>query len=107
MLVVYKISLPQNQDTKAFVAFMRKEYLPATTGPTRVGGFHKLVLNRRLDQPEASGTEFQLQLEWSGVSEQVHLGLGDASARVAARWLEFGATLERLGSYEACFEDDK
>ena len=35
-MIIYRIKLPEEQDTEAFVKFMRDEYLPAVwKGPTR------------------------------------------------------------------------
>lgn len=66
-MLIYRITLPKNQDAEEFATFMRKEYFPAVhKGATRIGKVTGLVLLA----PSATNAtrDFLLQVGWSGLS---------------------------------------
>ncbi|WP_102126986.1 hypothetical protein [Deinococcus planocerae] len=98
-MIVYRIELPKEQDTEAFVTFMREDYLPAIhTGSTRVGQVLGLAVWQEEPDSEREGHTFLLHVEWSGLGgDYAQLRLDDEA--VEGRLATFGARLQRLGFY--------
>ncbi len=98
--IIHQITLAEQQDAEAFVAFMRDEYFPAVRkGPTRVGQVTELRLLQR-DGTQRSH-RFIWLVGWSGIlpSTGWRPGLDDDS--VASELSNtFGATMKRLDEWQ-------
>lgn len=67
-MLIYQITLPQDQDADGFIAFMRDMYIPAVhKGPTRVGQVTGLALL----QSRTATHEFFLHQGWGGLQNAV------------------------------------
>jgi hypothetical protein len=99
-MIIYQINLPKNQDTKAFVKFMREEYFPAVhKGQTRVGQVTDLVLLERQNAFEGDdlGNEFYWHVGWSGFPDgNAHVD----DEKIAHKLATFKAEIKRIGAYE-------
>jgi hypothetical protein len=98
-VIIYQISLPKKQDTKAFVKFMREEYFPAVhKGPTRIGRVTDLRLLERQNEIEGHDVvqEFFWHVGWSG--QPTGKVLVD-DEEVIRRFQSFKARVKRIGSY--------
>ena len=99
-MIIYQITLPQNQDIESFVTFMRDEYFPAVhRGQTRVGQVTGLILLERQNEVTADDVrhEFFWHIHWSGQPTGIaHV----ADSEVKTKFETFKANVKRLGSYE-------
>ena len=99
-MIIYQINLPKNQNTEAFVKFMREEYFPAIhKGPTRSGQVTDLVLLERQNVFEGDDVrnEFYWHIGWNGLS------IGNAHVddeKIKRKLATFEVEIKRLGSYE-------
>jgi hypothetical protein len=90
-MLIYKIQLPKGTDAKAFVTFMREEYIPAVDkDSTRIGKVSDLVLF------QGDTTNITGQFFWhvNGVLKDPHV-----DAEVQSKFNSFGARLEFFGDY--------
>jgi hypothetical protein len=99
-MIIYQINLPKQQNTEAFVKFMREEYFPAVhKGQTRIGQVTDLVLLERQNafQGDDVRHEFYWHVGWSGFPD----GNAHVDDQEVTRKLEtFKAEVKRIGSYE-------
>ena len=99
-MIIYQITLPKKQNTKAFVKFMREEYFPAVhMGQTRVGQVTDLILLQRQNAFEGDDVknEFFWHVGWSGQpTGEVHVD----DQKVARKFGAFKAEVKRIGSFE-------
>jgi hypothetical protein len=94
-LIFHQITLPEQQDSDAFEAFMRDEYLPAVNmGPTRVGEVTGLTLLRGVSGTHERTHTFLMQVSFDGLAH------GDAwvdDEEVQRKFESFDPRDERLG----------
>jgi hypothetical protein len=91
-MLIYQISLPKQQDTKAFVTFMREEYFPAVhKGPLRIGQVTDLVLF------QGNVTDITHEFVWhvSGLLNDPRI----SDEEVLRRFDSFGARVKFIGDY--------
>lgn len=90
-MLIYKIQLPKETDVKAFVKFMREEYIPAVDKEvTRLGKVSDLVLLK------GNTTDITDQFFWhvDGVLSDPRVG-----EEAQSKFKSFGARLEFFGYY--------
>lgn len=90
-MLIYKIQLPKETDVKAFVKFMREEYIPAVDKEvTRLGKVSDLVLLK------SNTTDITDQFFWhvDGVLSDPRVG-----EEAQSKFKSFGARLEFFGNY--------
>ncbi len=98
-MIIYQISLPKKQNTKAFVKFMREVYFPAVhKGQTRVGQVSGLTLLERSNEFEGDDLshEFFWHVDWDG---QPTGKVSVDDEKVARKFESFKADVKRIGSY--------
>jgi hypothetical protein len=99
-MIIYQITIPKKQNTKAFVKFMREEYFPAVhKEQTRIGQVTGLVLLERQNAFEGDDveSEFYWHVGWSGLPDgNAHVDDENIAHKLAA----FKAEIKRIGSYE-------
>jgi hypothetical protein len=112
-MIIYQISLPEKQDTEAFVKFMQAEYFPAVhkgvtretaldraTTPGESGQVTDLVLLQAKPEGRTTGCEFFWQVGWSGPGlAKLKVGFQLDDETVAGKLESFKAPIERLGFY--------
>lgn len=104
-MLIYQITLPQDQDADAFISFMRDSYIPAVhKGPTRVGQVTSLALLHS----RTAADDFFLHVGWSGLPRGVEHegdwrdlpGVDGSDEEQLRRTLEsFGLRVHSLGTY--------
>jgi hypothetical protein len=96
--IIHQLTLPEDQDAEAFVAFMQDEYFPAVhKGPTRVGQVIGLALLRGVSATHERTRTFYLLVNFDG------LATGDVridDAEVQDKLASFRVRGERLGAYD-------
>jgi hypothetical protein len=96
--IIHQLTLPEDQDAEAFVAFMQDEYFPAVhKGPTRWGQVMGLALLRGVSATHERTRSFLLLVNFDG------LATGDIridDAEVQGKFEGFGVRIDRLGAYD-------
>src|SRR6267143_5852255 len=102
-MIIYQITLPQKEDPKAFVKFMREKYFPAILkiGQTRVGLVTGLVLLQRENEFEGDnfGHEFFWHVGWDGLPPGNFQFNNVRDEEVARKFETFKADVKRIGFY--------
>lgn len=104
-MLIYQITLPQDQDAAAFITFMSEQYIPAVhMGPTRVGQVSGLTLLQSAKDKQA----FFLHVGWGGISRPSDQDAdwddlpridGPNAEQIERTFNSFGAQLQNFSSY--------
>ena len=98
-MIIYKISLPANQNSETFLTFMREEYFPAVhKGATRVGQVTDMTLMQQANEHggNSAGNEFLWLVGWSGLPTDT---VSMDNVEVGRKFEAFQASLTLLGFY--------
>ena len=91
-MLIYRITLPADQDPKAFVRFMKADYFPAVPkGSTRIGQVVEMVLL----QGDTTSITHEFFLHVSGLMSDPRV----QDQAVQQKLASFGVRLERVGDF--------